>query len=154
MGISGGCITHSSHPININIIRRSDPVAGHGRESEGAIVVMKRGNSRGAKDPCRPNCFIRSEEIRLDKCPTTEEHGGLNWDQQLAGPDVKSGITLSKKISELRWKLAHKAKQEVNAPSALWKERQSMPSCNGSACGACDYLPLDSLCMPWSEIGR
>ncbi len=48
----------------------------------------------------------------MDERPTTEEHGGLNWDQQLAAPEVKSGITLSKKISELRWKLAHKAKQE------------------------------------------
>ena len=28
MGISGGCITHSSHPIDINIIRRSDPLKG------------------------------------------------------------------------------------------------------------------------------
>jgi RNA-directed DNA polymerase len=73
---------------------------------------MKRGNSRGAKDPCRPNVFIRSKEIRLDASPTTEEHGGLNWDQQLAAPEVKSGIMLPEKISELRRKLAHKAKQE------------------------------------------
>jgi len=48
----------------------------------------------------------------LDECPTTEEHGGLKWDQQLATPEVKSGILLPQKVSELRWKLAHKAKQE------------------------------------------
>jgi hypothetical protein len=48
----------------------------------------------------------------LDERPTTEEHGGLNWDQRLAGPEVKSGIMLPEKISELRRKLAHKAKQE------------------------------------------
>jgi len=73
---------------------------------------MKRGNSRGAKDPCRTNVFIRSKEIRLDKRPTTEEHGGLTWDQQLAEPEMKSGVLLPQKVSELRWKLAHKAKQE------------------------------------------
>ncbi len=28
MGISGGCITHSSHSMDINIIRRSDPPGG------------------------------------------------------------------------------------------------------------------------------
>jgi RNA-directed DNA polymerase len=48
----------------------------------------------------------------LDKRPTTEEHGGLTWDQQLAEPEVKSGVLLPQKVSELRWKLAHKAKQE------------------------------------------
>jgi RNA-directed DNA polymerase len=48
----------------------------------------------------------------LDDSPTTEEHGGLNWDQQLAQPEVKSGILLPQKVSELRWKLARKAKQE------------------------------------------
>ena len=103
-------MTQAWGPINWR--RKSITVAGHGRESEGAIVVMKRGNSRGAKDPCRPNGFIRSKEIRLDKRPTTEEHGGLNWDQPLDKPEVKSGIMLPPKISELRRKLAHKAKQE------------------------------------------
>jgi RNA-directed DNA polymerase len=48
----------------------------------------------------------------LDERPTTEEHGGLKWDQQLATPEMKSGILLPQKVSELRWKLAHKAKQE------------------------------------------
>jgi RNA-directed DNA polymerase len=48
----------------------------------------------------------------LDNRPTTEEHGGLTWDQQLAEPEVKSGVLLPQKVSELRWKLAHKAKQE------------------------------------------
>ena len=62
--------------------------------------------------PAEIHCFIRSEEIRLDERPTTEEHGGLNWDQQLAEPEVKSGVTLPPKVSELRKKLGHKAKQE------------------------------------------
>jgi RNA-directed DNA polymerase len=48
----------------------------------------------------------------LDNRPTTEEHGGLTWDQQLAEPEVKSGVLLPQKVSELRCKLAHKAKQE------------------------------------------
>jgi RNA-directed DNA polymerase len=56
--------------------------------------------------------FIRRKEIRLDQNPTTEEHGGLNWDEQLAQPETKSGILLPPKVSELRWKLARKAKQE------------------------------------------
>jgi hypothetical protein len=48
----------------------------------------------------------------LDSRPTTEEHGGLNWDQQLAEPEVKSGVILPRKVSELRKKLGQKAKQE------------------------------------------
>jgi RNA-directed DNA polymerase len=48
----------------------------------------------------------------LDTRPTTEERGGLNWDQQLDKPEVKSGVTLPQKISELRKKLGQKAKQE------------------------------------------
>lgn len=73
---------------------------------------MKRGNSRGAKDPCRPNVSIRSKENRLDESPTTEERGGLNWDECLAEPEKKSGVKLPPKVSKLRKKLAHKAKQE------------------------------------------
>ena len=48
----------------------------------------------------------------MDTRPTTEEHGGLNWDQQLAEPEVKSGVMLPPKVSELRKKLGQKAKQE------------------------------------------
>ena len=46
------------------------------RESEGVVVAMKRGNARGAKGPCRPNGFIRSEEIRLDN---TSHYGRTRW---------------------------------------------------------------------------
>jgi len=31
----------------------------------GDIVAMKRGNARGAKDPCRIDAFVRGEEYRL-----------------------------------------------------------------------------------------
>jgi len=139
--------------------RKSITVVGHGRESEGAIVAMKRGNSRGAKDPCRPNVSIRSKEIRLDERPTTEEHGGLNWDQPLAQPEVKSGILLPPKISELRTKLAHKAKQEprfrfyalydriyrddvLRTAFALVLEHNGAPGLDGVTCQ--DILKLDA----------
>jgi RNA-directed DNA polymerase len=92
--------------------RKSITIAGHGRESEGAIVAMKRSNFRGAKDPCRTNVSIKSKEIRLDSRPTTEEAGNLNPNQRLENPEVKSGVRLWPKVSELRRKLAHKAKQE------------------------------------------
>jgi RNA-directed DNA polymerase len=48
----------------------------------------------------------------LDTRPTTEETAALNWDQQLAVPEKKSGTMLPLKVSELRWKLGQKAKQE------------------------------------------
>jgi RNA-directed DNA polymerase len=48
----------------------------------------------------------------LDTRPTTEETVALNWDQQLALPEKKSGTKLPPKVSELRWKLGQKAKQE------------------------------------------
>lgn len=48
----------------------------------------------------------------MDTRPTTEKYGSLDWDQQLAEPEVKSGITLPQKVSELRKKLGQKAKQE------------------------------------------
>src|SRR5438128_2534220 len=96
------------------INRRRKPITavGRGRESEGVIVARKRGNSRGAKDPCRTDVSIRREEIRFDTRPTTEDIGQLTWDQLLDEPEVKSGVKLPTKVSELRWKLAHKAKQE------------------------------------------
>ena len=82
------------------------------RESEGAVGARKRGNACRAKGPCRIHVFIRCEEIRLDTRPTTEEHGGLSWDEQPAEPEKKSGVKLPPKVSELRWKLGQKAKQE------------------------------------------
>ena len=48
----------------------------------------------------------------MDSRPTTEEAGNLNPNQRLENPEVKSGIKLWPKVSELRRKLAHKAKQE------------------------------------------
>ena len=48
----------------------------------------------------------------MDTRPTTEEHGGLNWDDQPAEPEKKSGVKLPSKVSELRWKLGQKAEQE------------------------------------------
>lgn len=62
------------------------------RESEGAIVAWKRGNSRGAKDPCRIDVFVRRTEPRLGT-PTTDnvlraETEG--WDTGQADLDCRS----------------------------------------------------------------
>jgi RNA-directed DNA polymerase len=72
---------------------------GPGRESAGRIVAMKRGNSRGAKGPCQIRATARGREYRLDPVdPTTENR------------DIDRG--LPEKLSHLRQKLSHKAKQE------------------------------------------
>jgi hypothetical protein len=48
----------------------------------------------------------------LDNRPTTEQATTHDADQAPAEPEVKSGVTLPLTVSQLRWKLAHKAKQE------------------------------------------
>ena len=47
----------------------------------------------------------------MDERPTTEE-AGPRTEQPLVAPEVKSGVLLPQKTSELRWKLGRKAKQE------------------------------------------
>jgi len=48
----------------------------------------------------------------LDNRPTTEQATAHDVDQPPAEPEVKSGVTLPLTVSQLRWKLGHKAKQE------------------------------------------
>jgi RNA-directed DNA polymerase len=73
---------------------------------------MKRGNARGAKEPCH-NVFPQEvKEIRLEQ-PTTDQVAKQPHPPTVE-PEVKSGVRLPLKVSELRWKLGQKAKQEPN----------------------------------------
>ena len=92
--------------------RRENITAGRPcRESEGVIVVTTPGNAGRAKDSCRKCVSTRSEEIRLDENPTTERRSP-KADSPPTKSEVKSGVTLPVKVSELRWKLGRKAKQD------------------------------------------
>jgi hypothetical protein len=73
---------------------------------------LKRGNARGAKDPCRIHVFLRRKENRLDASPTTEKGDRPSTGQPPGQPEEKSGVALPPKVSELRAKLGQKAKQE------------------------------------------
>jgi hypothetical protein len=53
---------------------------------------MKRGNSRGAKDPCRIDAFVRRKEFRLGN-PTTESKAPSReegWDTSQADHGCRS----------------------------------------------------------------
>jgi RNA-directed DNA polymerase len=84
---------------------------GSRQESEGDIVARTPGNAGRAKVPCRKEVFTRRRETRLDPHPTTED-GRRRPETAPVEPEVKSGIALPLKVSQLRWKLGRKAKQE------------------------------------------
>ena len=69
------------------------------------MVVMKRGNSRGATEPYRTQDDAREEATRLDPFdPTTEDPGAMECPQ---GPRK-----LPEKVASLRQSLYQKAKRE------------------------------------------
>ena len=90
--------------------RESITVAWSNRESEGFVVAAKPGNAGGAKGPCRRHAAHQNKETRLGK-PTTDDAPTL-FDLPPEIPTVKSNVQLPLKVSELRWKLGLKAKQE------------------------------------------
>lgn len=94
--------------------RRRECITGAGprQESEGIVVATKPGNSGGAKGPCREVVSARSQEVRLDEHPTTDDATPKRADAMPVEPEIKSGVTLPLKTSQLRWKLGRKAKQE------------------------------------------
>ncbi len=57
-------------------------------------------------------CFRQRGETRLDTRPTTEPVANCDPDQPPEQPEVKSDVTLPLAVSQLRWKLGRKAKQE------------------------------------------
>jgi RNA-directed DNA polymerase len=72
---------------------------------------MKRGNARGAKALCQKCVSTFGKENRLDNHPTTDKTARTNVEPRFA-PEYKAGVLLPRKVSELRGKLGHKAKQE------------------------------------------
>jgi len=54
----------------------------------------------------------RRQEDRLDQHPTTDDAANACPDEPPAEPEIKSGLRLPLKTSQLRWKLGRKAKQE------------------------------------------
>src|SRR6267154_4743187 len=82
----GGCRQINQEPGRPNEVvctndRRKPITAGRPRrESEGLIVVLKPGNSGGAKEPCRERVSARGKEIRLVyPLRTKSPHQDCNW---------------------------------------------------------------------------
>ena len=75
---------------------------GSGRESAGFVVASKRGNSRGAKEPCQVRAWVREREDRLDTEDPMLESEDPTTEKRRMPP----------KLSLLRHKLSQKAKQE------------------------------------------
>ena len=77
-----------------------------GRAAEGAVVAGKRGNSRGAKGPCRWDAESETRRDRLRYDATTEDGA------ELPEAITVNGEGLPLRLSTLRQKLYLKAKQE------------------------------------------
>jgi RNA-directed DNA polymerase len=77
------------------------------RESAGHIVAAKRGNARGAKEPCRMQADARGRENRLGESHTTDPEA-----KPETVPEWGERRPLPEKVSHLRRRLYQKAKQE------------------------------------------
>ena len=77
-------------------------------ESAGLVVALKRGNSRGAKGPCRSHAEARRSRSRLGrKRPITDEER-----REAAQHGWGERVRVSPKLADLRLKLFLKAKRE------------------------------------------
>lgn len=81
------------------------------RESEGFVVAKKRLTPVERRDPAEI-CSRQCKENRLDESPTTEDEGIREPEPSPVEPERKGGVLIPEKVSELRRKLGHKAKQE------------------------------------------
>jgi hypothetical protein len=85
-------------------------VGGRIRESERSIRARRRGNARGAKGPHRSYVTNEDEEDRLKN--TTSPTADAVRAGVPAADETTAARELPDKLSQLRWKLGHKANQE------------------------------------------